>query len=546
MLMLSNCKISMHGWKFFFPILLLLICTNLESNASGLKNKTSKVVYGSVLNSDQTVIKVKPPSKLFNLIRKDGVYNMKMTLTKIVSPGEKTEIYVLGPSTLPKISPILRINIFKSLKDISGNRLKASSLPEGKYKLTIQSGKERTSVDFEYKPPVVINGKVTFKNGKCPGGTNQITDVSGKPLSGLVAISRSTCTYINEIQSKPVGSKSGKRILNQTQNKQIAISKIISSEGILSAPVEINSNNNIESDVDSDTTNVVDNAIGLIKGGAEDLSEEDLNLLEGVFADFFNEEDLQFVGQCDDSSLSALYSEPSENPTDEELISFGKKIAGLIKDPNSNISGCFPAFVSGKILPFIESQGDEGYRDFALGFIGNKSVINGGDLCSEFNSSDFQCNAGENCLPVPCLPDDLKNELNAQCPNLSNIFNNNNCIEPVPLCLTDISPGFRLQQANAENDQCVDLSNPFPQEISLCSSCQSDSDCTSSGSIDNCSSELFCQSVSSPDGKSQKLCVIKGAIKDPFTCEEVPFDIDPEIQCFGFGSALDFPVFKKQ
>ena len=237
----------------------------------------SGTVYGSVLNSKQNEVKIKLPASLLSAIRKEGLENISVNITKVTSKaGEASNIYSLSTEdSLDLFGKILVINLLSSLTDVAGSTYTAGALPEGKYELTVTAGEATVTGNFEYKPPVVVVGNVTGNDGTCSGGTQQVNAISGDPLSRVVALS--DCSYFNEVPASRVtdtgktrtirhqelsgGSDTPDNDAGESEPPQIGISIANTADGdVLKAAIPLNSDDNgqVQYDIDPSTTEAVD------------------------------------------------------------------------------------------------------------------------------------------------------------------------------------------------------------------------------------------------------------------------------------------------
>lgn len=228
-----------------------------------------KVVYGSILDREENKVLIKLPRKQLSAIRKAGKENIYITISQIAeSAGERVNIYFLNPKdSVSIVRKSLEVDLFQDLVDINGVRFKPDSLKAGKYKLLLTVDEKIFEGAFEYKTPVVIAGNLNINNGNCPGGINSITDLNGHTLSGLVSLN--DCSYLNEVRRDKIN---------------VAISKIITHEGIFYAPIELDASKNGEAryEVNLETTKAVQemNTIDEKKseGVCQDLEEEINNI----------------------------------------------------------------------------------------------------------------------------------------------------------------------------------------------------------------------------------------------------------------------------
>ena|GEM_PF-6291918 len=430
--------------------------TKASSSAISLKARDGgNIVYGSVLNAKENEVKAKLTPKQLTAIRKTGLDNVSVSLTKVAKVGEVSSTYTLKPSdSLDLIGKQLVINLVSSLTDSAGSTYTAGALPEGTYQLTITAGDKTINGTFDYKPPTVLVGNVSGKSGTCTGGTEQVNDIAGQSLSRTVALSN--CSYFNEVQANR-GTKKSRTLLNLASGTsgastgvsgEVAISEAITPEGILKAAVDLNPDNNgkVKFDITASTTATVNSAQNLIAGdGTTNLTSDEKNALKDALStsvkstsveDSGNQieaignsgskDDFQFDPACP-GKFDALLKGVSPNPSDAELLALGKKILAAIADPNG-IGKCVPPFVS-KIVDLVKSQGDNGLIAFAQKFIFHTSEEqkqqqgpDPAELCQHFGSDIKRMKAQCPQCSLPCIPDQIKELLNKVCQDVVALF----------------------------------------------------------------------------------------------------------------------------
>ncbi|MBI2995757.1 MAG: hypothetical protein HYY52_03520, partial [Candidatus Melainabacteria bacterium] len=439
----------------------------------------SNIIYGSVLNSKENEIKAKLSGKILTAIRKEGLENITVTLTKLANAGETSNIYTLNPSeSLDLFGKFLVINLLASLTDVAGSTYTAGALPEGNYELSITAGDVTAKGQIEYAPPTVLVGNVTSDAG-CSGGTQVVKDLSGSPLSRTVALAN--CTYFNEVPANRVDdTKKARKLLHQEttgdstepsadvpdappaeDNTPIAISEAIvtTEEGgidTVKAPVELDpeQNGDVQYDINSSTTADVDNAL---LAGDEELIEEILqgevdptklteeeDIIGGIVGEIEEEdEDFRPDPSCGPKVI-ALLDSVSEKPTKEELLEFANKVIAAIE---GDFKSCVPKFVSEKIVPAIKNKGDAALIAFAKEFIFHAEEMEGGPggpdperICPEIERglAFLKGCKGRFCPPPPCFPEEIRKI----CPSLAS-FPVGKCQEGPKACgLKGPPPGF--------------------------------------------------------------------------------------------------------
>ena len=289
----------MKKFFIFFVLFVFGLSTSLVFNEAYAKKKKpaggltlslkardgGTIIYGSVLNSNENELKAKLSKAALTAIRDAGVENVSVTITKLVKQeGETSNIYTLNPSdSVDLFGKFLVINLLASLTDVAGSTYTAGALPEGNYELAIIAGDTTLKGKFEYNPPVVLVGTVDDGSGNCSGGTQQITDVTGGSLSRTVALS--SCSYFNEVQAKEVNTKNSKQrkllhqdIVDPSNNGDVtdtppadgidvAISEAVTPSGVFDAAIPLDpESNGGKFNINTDTNDAVDNAVGLILG----------------------------------------------------------------------------------------------------------------------------------------------------------------------------------------------------------------------------------------------------------------------------------------
>ena len=592
--------------KKFFLLLVSIVfitCTIFTDDVNAAKNKDSlklkardggNIIYGSVLNSKENEVRAKLQKAVLKAVRQAGVENISVSITQLAEEGKTSNIYTLNPAdSVDLFGKTLVINLLAALTDVAGSTYTAGALPEGNYELTIIAGTTTVKGNFEYKPPVVVVGNVTGESGSCSGGTNQINNLSGDSLSRTVALSN--CSYFNEVPASRTSSnnKSRSRKLLQTaeetpaetetpsEEPDIAISQAVTPEEILLAPVELNSENNgeVQYDINPNTTEIVENALGLIAGGDE-LSEEDLELAEDILKDEVRktslEEEIEGVVKegegeleefepapgCDEKLIALLDSFP-EKPTKDELLALGTTIVSQIE--SGELKDCLPKFVSEKIVPAIKQLGNEGLISFAEKFIFHlgefedelRGIAKGPDvqeICSKLKEGlGFlkECK-GKFCPPPPCFPDKIRSLLKEGCPELLTLVPETKCQEgPRPCNIKGPPPGsfgpppgggfgppgfIRKAQSfpTGGEDGCIEFKQP--EKPNFCAPCSSDDECHGPKEKDpNAMCDLptiACITFKDFEGNEKKACHLNGKPKDPFSCKEFPGP-DPALQCLG-------------
>ena len=540
---------SILDLKFGKSFILLLLLLFVEpafaaKDSSNLSFKTrdgSDIVYGSVLKAKENEIKTKLSPKAFKAVREAGVENLSVSITKLASENETSSVCVISTENLDLFGKVLLINVLPCT-NTGGATVTAGALDDGKYRLSIIAGSQTFQGSFQYKRPVVAVGNVSSTNGNCMGGTNQINSLTGSAISPTVALSN--CSYFNEVQAERVAQtvggkgkkpkkKGNKRVSLSQQLEDNSSSSGSNEEGVAAGDVNgdgfyqdetgfssdtaiseavittdeglieekkaaINldpeKNGDVQFDIDDNSTAVVDNALDFLGKQGEDLSEEDLKIIEDTLKD---EVDVTLL--CDETSpdcksiIEGVDNEPldfqkcnvqldldlansvSENPTQEELVALGQKIINLLQDDTNNFKFCFPPFVLEKIVPFIQEKGNDGFVKFAQGFLDN--VKNSGgrpdpkNICAKLKDGlGFlkECK-GQGCPPAPCFPDEIRTILKSSCPELLALLPENKCeVGPVACNLKEppkfgpgpnFDPVVEFCKKNPADPKCVFLGN---------------------------------------------------------------------------------------
>ena len=448
------------------------------------------IIYGSVLNAKENEVKAKLPKNLLSAIRSTGVDGLSITITKLADKaGDTSNIYTLNPSdSVDLFGKFININLLSSLTDVAGSTYTAGALPEGKYELSIVAGNSIIKGNFDYKPPVVVVGTVSGDSGTCSGGTNQVNTIGGDALSRSVALSN--CSYFNEVQAARItDTKKARKLRLQIaegdttaatsetppaeevpseEEIDLAISQAVTPEGILSAPVELNpeDNGSVQYDITPSSTEIVQNALSLLSDEGE-LSEEDLALAEDILRGEVNatsveeiegeieglaegeEDDFIFDPSCP-SKIEALFTGtlPEEGDfSDEQLLAFAHKVIDAIN--SGELTNCLPKFVSEKILPALEGKGDKGLIAFAKRFIFHMEEDQRGPdpkmICKELDRGlQFlkECR-GRFCPPPPCFPSEMRDLLKGTCPDVLALVPEGKCVEGPRACnIMGPPPGF--------------------------------------------------------------------------------------------------------
>ncbi|MBI3589872.1 MAG: hypothetical protein HY094_00645 [Candidatus Melainabacteria bacterium] len=465
-----------------------------SGNSITLKSRdNSNTVYGSVLNSKENEVRAKLTSKLLAAIRKTGLDNVSITLTKIAeNEGDTSNIYTLNTSdSVDLFGKVLVINILSSLTDVAGSTYTAGALPSGTYELSITAGDVTAKGNIVYAPPTVVVGNVTGSNGTCSGGTQQVNSLAGQSVSRVVALSN--CSYFNEVQARKATSKKTKtkKLLNQTtdtmvgdatasdttttadagsgnansQEPDIAISEAVTGDGeVLAAPVELNPNENgkVQYDIDTNTTEAVNAAKQLLEDENGNVDENQLKdalkgsvnpqAISSAESDIENianggpEDQFNFDPSCPGKLLAAI-GDITQDSSNDQLLALGKKLVDALQ--NGDLAKCVPPFV-GKIITEVQKQGDVGLIAFAKRFIFHINEMannnNGPDpkeICAHLGDGlrALKDCKGSFCPPPPCFPQEMRDLLKQGCPDLLTLVPENKCQEGPRACGLNGPPG---------------------------------------------------------------------------------------------------------
>ena len=370
-----------------------------KGKSSGLKLTTpsgGNVIYGSILTPSQNKIKIKLKKKLRNAVRRAGLDDVSVTITRVAESSDETNTtYTVSSDSLDLIGKTLLLNLFP-LTDFAGTTFTAGAIKDGdNYQIQITAGEEGGVGVFKYRKPAVVVGTVNDGSGTCAGGTHRVVNVESEALSNTVALDSSTCSYFNEVQADKIETETkSRKILFQTtgedgesstvevevEEPEIAISEAVTPiGGKVAAVIPVTTDlNGAEFNITPETNLAVESAFDFVLDNAEKegkIDKQKAAELRDVLSSQISFEDISASDIAEAADALEKLAEEYEDDTEheggehcgpiiqelmkpflleaelnkkpdlskEELLDFGKIILSSINA--GELDDCFPKFV---------------------------------------------------------------------------------------------------------------------------------------------------------------------------------------------------------